>query len=246
MTMYAALEQFRPHHQELRSRLLRILAGITLATITAYVFAKQIAASCMVPLFAAHPGLERLVYTNLTEAFVVYIKLALIVGIMVSFPHTLLQLWRFVAPGLLDHEKRLGRQVVLWGSLLFAGGVLFAFFVVLPRTLAFLMSYAGPNLVAMPKLGRYLTFVARLCLALGIAFELPFLMVMAASSGLVTADYFRRQRKYFYVVIVVLAFLLTAGDLVATLLASFPLFGLYEAGTAIGRALARKNREVKP
>ena len=238
--MIGALEQFAPHHQELRKRLVRCFATLFLSTVAAYIFITPIAGFCMRPLFLAYPELEHLVYTKLTEAFLSYIKLSLLVGILVSFPVFLYQAWMFTAPGLLKNEKRLARQVVLWATLLFTAGSLFSFFIVLPKILAFFMSYAGDNLEPMPKLGLYLTFVARMVLAFGLAFEIPFLMVMASRAGIVRKDYFSKKRKFFYIAIVILAFLLTAGELTATVLLSFPLFALYEAGIVAGRMFAGK------
>jgi len=233
--MRAALEHFAPHHQELRRRLIRCVIAITTATVVAYLFVDQLAALCMRPLFIAYPGLEHLVYTKLTEAFISYIKLSLLTGVAVSLPVLIYQAWMFIAPGLLDHERRLALRIVLWATLLFAAGALFAFFIALPRILIFFMSYAGDNLQPMPKLGLYLTFVARMVMTFGIAFEIPFLMVMAVRTGLIGQDHFRKKRKYFYIAIVVLSFLLTAGEISATVLLSFPLFGLYEAGILAGR-----------
>ncbi len=243
--MIAALEQFAPHHQELRKRLIRSFLVIFVTTSLAYVFIDPIAGFCMRPLFLAYPALDHLVYTKLTEAFISYIKLSLLVGITVSFPFLLYQIWMFISPGLLDNERRIAKRIVLWATLLFAAGVLFSFFVVLPRTMMFFMSYAGDNLLPMPKLGLYLTFVARMVLAFGIAFEIPFLMVMATKTGLVSREHFKAKRKYFYMAIVVLSFLLTAGEITATALLSLPLFGLYEAGIIAGRVFAGKTTPTK-
>lgn len=241
--MIAALEQFAPHHQELRKRLVICFAVIFGTTVIAYLFIDPIAGFCMRPLFLAYPDLGHLVYTKLTEAFISYIKLSLLVGITVSFPVLLYQAWMFISPGLLDNERRIARQIVLWATLLFAAGALFSFFIVLPRILIFFMSYAGENLQPMPKLGLYLTFVARMVLAFAIAFEIPFLMVMTIKTGLVSREHFKAKRKYFYMAIVVLSFLLTAGELTATVLLSLPLFGLYEAGILAGRVFAGKSAE---
>ncbi|MCI5162464.1 MAG: preprotein translocase subunit TatC, partial [Candidatus Electrothrix sp. AX5] len=82
-----------------------------------------------------------------------------------SFPYLLYQCWMFIAPGLLSKERVVARRVILWSTGLFIGGALFGFFIVLPKTLSFFMSYAGENLEPMPKLGLYLTFVARMVLA---------------------------------------------------------------------------------
>jgi sec-independent protein translocase protein TatC len=238
--MIEAIENFRPHQEELRRRLIYCSLAVVLTSTIAYLFKDQIAAWCMRPLYLAYPQLGKLVYTKLTEAFLSYLKLSLLVGIMASLPFLLYQIWLFISPGLLDNEKRTVRTVVLWATLLFAGGALFAFFVVLPRILLYFMSYATPTLQPMLKLGLYLTFTARLILAFGIAFEIPFLMVMAIRTGLIKGDHFRKKRGYFYLAIVVLSFLLTTGELTATALLSLPLFALYEAGIVAGRVFSGK------
>lgn len=242
--MLAALEHFRPHHEELRRRLIRCFLAIGLASCLAYLGVERIAEFFMQPLFQAYPPLHKLVYTRLTEAFITYLKLSLLVGIIFSFPVVLYQSWMFIAPGLLDDERRLARNIVFWSTFLFAGGALFAFFIVLPRMLLFFMSYAGPNLEPLPRIGLYLTFVGRMVLAFGISFEIPFLMFMVSRAGMVSAQYFAGKRLYFYIAIVVLAFLLTAGEVTATVLLSLPLFGLYETGILLGRIFSSaKKRE---
>ncbi len=238
--MIAAFEHFAPHYLELRKRLVRCLLTFILTTAGAYLFIDRIVGFCLQPLFVACPDLKHLVYTKLPEAFISYIKLSVLTGILVGFPVMLYQAWMFVAPGLLDREKRIVVRIVLWATLLFVAGAVFSFFIVLPKTLAFFMSYAGPNLQPLPKIGQYLTFVARLVFALGVAFEIPFLMLMASRAGLVAPDHFRNKRKYFYIAIVVLSFLLAAGDITATVLLSFPLIGLYEAGIMVGRVFPGK------
>ena len=158
------------------------------------------------------------------EAFLSYLKLSLLVGLIGALPYMLYQLWLFVAPGLLDKEKRTVRTLLGWATALFTGGALFSYFVVLPRILHFFMSYAGPALQPRLKLGLYLTFTARMLLTFGLAFEIPFLMVIANRTGLVKDGHFQNKRVYFYIAIVVLSFLLTTGEITATILLSFPLF----------------------
>ena len=237
-----SLEFFRPHHLELRKRLITVFLTIIVCSAVSYIFAEQIAALFISPLFAASPLVYKLVYTNLPEAFLAYIKLAVLVGIIVSMPVALYQLWIFVAPGLRKNEKKLAVTIVFWATFLFSGGACFAFFVVLPKMLVYFMSYANEGLEPLPKLGKYLTFVARTILAFGISFQIPFLMVMAGKANFVQAAYFRRKRVYFYMAIVVLSFLLTAGDFVATALMAFPLFLLYETGIFLSALFNRKTR----
>jgi sec-independent protein translocase protein TatC len=237
-----SLEFFRPHHLELRKRLIIVFGAIIVCTGVAYIFAEQIAGLFISPLFAASPLVYKLVYTNLPEAFLAYIKLAFLVGIIASMPIALYELWVFIAPGLRKNEKKLAVTIVFWATLLFSGGACFAFFVVLPRMLVYFMSYASAGLEPLPKLGLYLTFVARTILAFGISFQIPFLMVMAGKANFVQAAYFRRKRIYFYMAIVGLSFLLTAGDFMATALMSFPLFLLYEAGIFLSSLFNRRKK----
>jgi sec-independent protein translocase protein TatC len=223
------------HLEELRKRLLVSFLAIMCFTMVAYIFSEQITRAFIAPLFRAQPTMARMIYTNLPEAFIAYLKISLLVGLIASFPIILYEVWMFAAPGLLAHEKKLARKVVFWATLLFASGAGFAYFIVLPRALSFFMGFAGSQLEPMPKLGGYLTFVARTSLAFGLAFEIPFLMVAATKTGLVSKGYFHKKRKYSYLAILVLASLLTAGDLFAALLLVLPLLGLYEAGLlAIG------------
>lgn len=225
-----SLAFFRPHHLELRKRVITVFLTIIAATAIAYLFAEKIAGIFIAPLFSASPRVYKLVYTNLPEAFLAYIKLALLVGIITSMPVALYQLWVFVAPGLRKNEKKLAVIIVFWSTLLFCGGACFSFFVVLPKMLIYFMSYASEGLEPLPKLGKYLTFVARTILAFGLSFQIPFLMVMAGKANFIQPGYFRQKRLYFYMAILVLSFLLTAGDFMATVLMAFPLFFLYEAG----------------
>lgn len=240
--MIPALEALRPHHEELRKRLIRSFAAIAVCSGLAWLFADQLAAFCARPLFIAAPHLHKLIYTKLTDPFIAYLKLALLAGTAVSFPFLLYQAWMFISPGLLAHERRLARRILFWATGLFTAGALFAFFIVLPRTLAFFMSYAGENLQPMPKLSLYLTFVGRMVLAFAAAFEIPFLMVMASAAGLVRRGHFRAKRRYFYIAIAVLAFLLAAGDITAAALLAFPLFGLYEAGILADKVFVREKQ----
>jgi len=229
------------HLEELRQRLLVSFGAIFVCAALSYVFAEQIARVFMTPLFLASPTLVKLVYTNLTEAFITYLKLSLLMGIIFSIPVLLYEGWMFVAPGLHGNEKKTVLTVVFWATLLFIAGAGFAFLVVLPRILHFFMGFANPQLTALPKLSGYLTFVARTSLGFGLAFEIPFLMVAAAKIGWVKRNYFAKKRKYFYPAILILSVLLAAGDLMGAILLCVPLFALYESGIIIIRIFPGKS-----
>ncbi len=228
-----AIQVFRPHHKELRNRTVKVILSIVICTCITYVFSQEIAGFFIAPLYKASPLLDKLVYTNLPEAFIGYIKLSLLIGFVASFPVILYQLWSFVAPGLKHNEKKFVITVVFWGSFLFALGAFFAIFAVLPPMLAYFMSYTSETLLPLPRFSGYLTFIARSVIAFGLAFQIPFLMVMAGKAGLVTRVYFSKKRIYFYAAIVFLAFLLSSGDIMATILLTIPLVILYETGITL-------------
>ncbi|CAG36207.1 twin-arginine translocase subunit TatC [Desulfotalea psychrophila] len=240
-----SLALFRPHHLELRKRIIRIGIAIVLCSAVAYIFSEQIARACITPLQEASPLVYKLVYTNLPEAFLAYIKLALLIGLICSMPYCIYQSWAFIAPGLTKKERSIARTVVFWSTLLFLAGGSFAFFIILPKILSYFMSYTSEAMRPLPKLGLYLTFVGRTILTFGIAFQIPFLMLMAGKANLVQARYFRQKRMYFYIAIITLSFLLCAGDLMASALLSGPLFLLYESGIFLSALFNRVKASKK-
>lgn len=221
---------FTDNLKELRHRVTVSFLSILIFSLAAYIFAERISAFFMMPLFNAYPALTNLVYTNLTEAFISYMKMSFVVGLIFSFPVLCYEAWMYVSPGLHSHERRVALKVVASATLLFTSGVVFSFFIVLPEALSFLMEFAGEELEPMLKLDFYLTFVVRMALTFGLAFEIPFLMITAGKTGLIHRRHFIIQRKYFYIAIIILSFLLTAGDLFSSVLLALPLFGLYESG----------------
>lgn len=233
-------DHFSSHLHELRHRVIISFITITLFSAISYSFRVPLADFFVAPLFKAYPDLATLIYTNLTEAFFSYVKLALLVGLIASFPVLCYQTWMYIAPGLHGNEQKTVLLIVFFASFLFAGGAAFAFFVVLPETLGFFMSFATDSIQPKPKFGSYLTFVARTSLAFGLAFEIPFFMVASSKIGWVKKKYFIQKRPYFYIAILVLSFLLTAGDILAAILLGLPLFALYESGIVIMRLFLRK------
>lgn len=221
------------HLKELRRRVVVFFVSVLCFTGLAYYFSRPIAAYLIQPILAASPEVEGLIYTGLTEAFVGYLKVAVLVGVAASFPVGCYELWMFVAPGLRGREKRVALIVSFWATFLFVAGIIFAYFVALPEILTFLMNTAGPQLQAKPRLDSYLTFTARTVFAFGLAFEIPFLMVAAGRTSLVSRGYFIDKRWISYGAILILAFLLAAGDLFGAVLLALPLIILYEIGVLL-------------
>ena len=238
-------EFFGDHLKELRQRVLIVFCTVVVFTAIAYYFAKPLAFYLVRPIFLAAPEIKTLVYTHLTEAFISYLKIAVLAGVAASFPIVCYELWMFVSPGLSRQEKITALKVSFWSTALFLAGIFFAYFVALPEILSFLIGSTGMQLEAMPRLDSYLTFAARTVITFGIAFEIPFLMVAAVKTNFVKRQYFTRKRKYFYPGILFLALLLAAGELMAAVLLALPLCGLYETGILVISLFTKEGKDVQ-
>ncbi|WP_456430770.1 twin-arginine translocase subunit TatC [Thermosulfuriphilus sp.] len=222
------------HLAELRKRILVAVVAVLIAWGVAYIFSRQIFAILARPLSHFFPGGDPfLVFTALPEAFFAYLKVSFWVGLILACPVILFELWRFVSPGLYSHERRLARRFLLGALGLFAAGGLFAFFGVLPVVLGFFLSFASEDLVALPRIESYLTFCAKLILTFGLIFEIPFLMYAAGRLGLVSRNYFIRQRKMAWLALYLLAAVLVPTDIFTQLLLAIPMIILYELGTLV-------------
>ncbi|MEQ1725730.1 MAG: twin-arginine translocase subunit TatC, partial [Sphingopyxis sp.] len=180
----AAIEASRAplldHLIELRRRLLWSLAALAIGFFGCFYFADQIFAVLVQPLLSA--GQERVIYTQLFEAFFVQLKVALFAAFMLAFPVIATQIWRFVAPGLYGKEKRAFLPFLLATPVLFGLGAGLAYFFAIPMALRFLLGFQGDvggvAREALPAVGNYLDFVMQFMLAFGIAFQMPILLML--------------------------------------------------------------------
>ncbi len=221
---------FSSHLAELRKRLITSLMAIVICAGIAIFFAKELTYLLMIPLFRSAPFVGKLIYTNLTEAFMSYLKVSLFAGVIVSAPVLLCEFWLFIAPALFQNEKKVFGQIILLSFILFAGGALFAYFLVIPQLLQFFFGLGRDLLEPLPRLDAYLGFIGRTLLFFGLAFEVPFLIVATGKLGLVEKGYFKEQRKYYYLALFISSTLLSGGDLFSAILLTLPLLGLYEIG----------------
>lgn len=221
---------YTTHLAELRKRLITSFISIVVCAGIAFLFAKQLTYLLMIPLFQSAPFVEKLIYTNLTEAFMSYLKVSLFAGVIVSAPVLLYEFWLFIAPALFQNEKKVFGRIILLSLSLFAGGALFAYFLVIPQLLQFFFGLGRDLLEPLPRLDAYLGFIGRTLLTFGLAFEIPFLIVATGKLGLVKKGYFKERRKYYYLALFIVSTLLSGGDLFSAILLTLPLLGLYEIG----------------
>ncbi|MDW7773464.1 MAG: twin-arginine translocase subunit TatC [Desulfobulbaceae bacterium] len=158
-----------------------------------------------------------------------YLKLALVCGILIGSPVIFMQMWRFIAPGLYYHEKKVLLPFTLISTGCFLAGAAFGYFIVFPPAFRFLLGYASEILDPLPAVSEYFSLSLRLLIAFGIIFELPVLMVFLGKLGILDAAFLRRNRKYALLISFVIAAILTpTPDVVNQLLMAGPLIVLYE------------------
>lgn len=231
------------HLIELRRRLLYCVAALLVTFFVAFYFAQPIFSFLVQPLVAA--GQDRVIFTQVFEAFFVQVKVAFFAAMMLSFPVIANQLWQFVAPGLYRKEKRALLPFLLATPVLFIGGASFAYFVAIPTALMFLLQYQGDiggiQQEALPSVGNYLSFIMQFLFAFGLSFLLPVLLMLLERAGIVTLEQLKGARRYAIVAAFVIAAVLTPPDVASQLLLAIPLVLLYELAL-IGIRITRRRR----
>ena len=228
-------ESFISHLIELRSRLLKIVLGFVLVFICLFPFANKIYTLLAAPMLAKLPAGAHMIATSVTTPFFVPMKVAMMAAFVISLPHTLYQVWAFVAPGLYNHEKKLMVPVIIASSLLFMTGMAFAYFAVFPVVFGFIVGSAPEGVAVMTDIAEYLDFVMTLFLAFGLAFEVPIAVVLIARFGWVTIKQLKEARGYVIVGAFVVGAIFTPPDIISQFMLAVPLWLLYEAGVLVAQ-----------
>ncbi len=228
-------ENFISHLIELRNRLLRIVIGLLLVFIVLFPFANQIYALLAQPLLSKLPAGGQMIATSVTTPFFVPMKVAMMTAFVISLPHSLYQLWAFVAPGLYAHEKKMMVPIILASSLLFLAGMAFAYFLVFPVIFGFIVGTAPQGVAVMTDIGNYLDFVMTLFVAFGLAFEVPIAVVLAVRFGWVTIHALQEARGYVIVGAFVVGAIFTPPDIISQFMLALPMWLLYEAGIVVAK-----------
>lgn len=230
------------HLVELRSRLMRAIAGVVLVLLGLLPFANRLYGQLAQPLLDKLPEGAHLIAVEVASPFFAPLKLALFVAVITTMPWLLYQLWAFVAPGLYRREKRLAMPLLASAVLLFYIGCAFAFFLVLPAVFGFLTSVTPEGVAMMTDIHAYLNFVLVIFLAFGLSFELPVALVILSLLGWVTPTQLREWRGYAVVGMFVLAAIITPPDVISQLMLAIPMYLLYEAGIIAARLLTPKSQ----
>lgn len=233
-------QPFLSHLEELRKRLIACAIAVGVGFVISYIFSERLFRILISPLMAVMGEGERLIFTNLPEMFLTYLKTAFIAAILLVAPVIFYQLWMFIAPGLYQNEKKFAVPFVIFSTILFVGGALFGYFVVFPFGFKFFLGFANESIQALPSVKQYFSFAVKLLFAFGIVFELPVVVFFLAKMGLVTPDLLKRKRKYALLLTFVMAAILTPPDVITQLMMAGPLILLYEIGIIIARVAGKK------
>ena len=243
---------FTSHLVELRSRLLNSLIFIFIVFVISYIFAEQIYNFLVDPYAKAvkdNSLSRRLIFTALHETFITYIKVAFFVAIFLGSPVLLMQIYKFIAPGLYKNEKKALLPYLIFTPILFLFGALLVYYLVMPLAIKFFLSFetigSQSNLPIQleAKVSEYLSLIMRLIFAFGISFQLPILLNLLARIGVVNSEYLKTRRRYVIVIIFALAALLTPPDPITQVGLAIPLLLLYELSIFTVKFTEKRKKE---
>ncbi|MEO6102481.1 MAG: twin-arginine translocase subunit TatC [Pseudoxanthomonas sp.] len=234
------------HLIELRTRLMRALAGVFVVLLGLLPFTSKLYTWIAEPLIARLPAGQTMIATDPAGGFIAPVKLAFFVALFVAAPWLLYQAWAFVAPGLYQREKKLAMPLLASAVTLFYSGCAFAYFVVLPSLFKFVINFTPDVIAVTPDASAYLDFVLVIFLAFGLSFELPVALVILVLMGWVTPAQLKESRGYALVGIFVLAAVITPPDVVSQLLLAIPMYLLYEAGILASKWITPREAKESP
>lgn len=231
------------HLLELRRRLMWTIGGLLLCFLALMPFAQQLYTFVAQPLMATLPAGTSMIATDVIAPFFVPVKVTLMAAFLLSLPHTLYQVWAFIAPALYQNEKRLVMPLVLSSVLLFFAGMAFAYFLVFPLIFKFLAGVTPVGVNMATDIDKYLSFILGMFVAFGATFEVPVVVVLLNRMGVVSLAQLRLARPYVIVGAFVLAAVITPPDVISQVLLAVPLIVLYEAGLWFCRFIRPRVRD---
>jgi len=233
---------FLDHLEELRKRIIKAIVSVLIFSVGAFVFSDFFVEALMLPSRNV-PDMSIQVL-KVQEMLMLKFKIAFIMGIVVSIPVIAYQFWAFVAPGLYPDEKRWGPYLVIFVTLFFLAGGAFAYFVLIPFALDFLVSVGAEEIKRQFSLSYYSKFIIQLVVATGIVFQLPILSFLLAKMGLITKKLLRKYWKFAVTLSFILAAFITPPDPVSMMMMGIPLILLYEFSIFIVGIAESKSEEA--
>ncbi|MFD2165753.1 twin-arginine translocase subunit TatC [Thalassotalea euphylliae] len=243
MTKSPANHTLFDHLLELRNRLLRAMLSVLVVFCCLVYFAQDIYQYLAEPLLATMPEGTQMIATDVASPFFAPFKLTMVISVFIAMPLILYQVWAFIAPGLYSNEKRLVAPLMFGSTILFYGGISFAYFVVFPLAFAFFTSVAPEGVTIATDISSYLDFVLKLFFAFGAAFEIPIAIMLMCWTGMTTPENLKKKRPYIVVGAFVVGMLLTPPDIISQTLLAIPMLLLFELGLILAGFYKKKDRD---
>lgn len=251
MTLDSSSQPLLDHIAELRMRLMWGVMALLAGTGICYLFVEDIYGFLVRPLAEAMgpSDTQRLIYTNLTEAFFTYLKVSLFAGGFLTFPFIAGQIWRFVAPGLYASEKKSALPFLVASPVLFFMGGAVVYYVVLPLAWKFFLSFQSTKdqtvlpIMLEARVGDYLDLVMVLIFSFGLAFQLPIVLALLARAGVITVEWLKSKRRYAIVIIFIIAAFITPPDVLSQFSLALPMIALYEISILVIRYMQKSKTD---
>jgi len=221
------------HVEELRERLIKSAIAVVVGFFIAWPFKKEILLFLERPLPDNLKG--KLIFLSPPEAFFTALKVSFFAGLLIALPFVLYQLWKFVEPGLYEHEKKFILPFIFFSVFFFFLGAAFAYYVILPFGLRFLLGFMGDLLTPQITIGSYISFVIQMILAFGLVFLLPVVVWLLSKLGVINYRTLEKNRKFAILSIFVVAAVLTPPDAFSQVMMALPLMALYELSIWIAK-----------
>lgn len=235
---------FLQHLEELRWRLIYGLLGLLIGFFIAWGFVDFLVEQILLlPAKTANIKLQNL--KPFGQLFL-YLQVAMIAGFILSIPNVFYQFWSFISPALHKNERKYIKSIVVFSSFCFAGGVIFAYYIMLPLSLKFATAFGTPEIENNFAITEYLSIVLSVLIGAGVVFELPMLSFFLSKIGILTPKFMRTYRRHAIVIILITAAILTPGtDPVSQMILAVPLVLLYEISILVSK-ISQKKIENKP
>lgn len=237
---------FLDHLEELRWRIVKAVIGVVLGGIIAAVFIDWIMNVVLLkPATMTVPPLE-LQNIKPFGQFSLYMEVIITCGVILSIPNILYQIWKFIEPALKPSEKKYVSSIVLFSSLCFISGIVFAYFVMLPTSLGFFAQFGSTIIKNNIAVDEYYSFIISVMITAGIVFELPMISFFLSKIGILKPQFMRKYRKHAIVLILLVAGIVTPSpDITSQMLLGVPLFLLYEISIVICKLSQKKEIQIE-
>ncbi|MEN9946974.1 MAG: twin-arginine translocase subunit TatC [Pseudomonadota bacterium] len=229
-------QHFIEHLIELRKRVIYSLIGLITVLVILFPFSNsiyQVLARPLMKTFASNS--QHLVAIDVISPFFIPMKLTALLAFILTLPHSLFQLWQFIAPALYRNERKLFSFVTISSFILFISGILFCYYLVLPTIFHFINNFKSSDITMMTDISHYLNFVLSLFFIFGLAFETPIIVFLLINLKIISLENIQKLRSYILVACFIVAAIVTPPDILSQTMLAIPLYLLYELGIILAK-----------